>query len=85
MKIKTMDFLKGIDDASDVLAEILDKGIFADLGKKKVLKIADNAANVFSQCKKSDVEAYESKGQNERMIMHYMAFINTEAYLKISE
>lgn len=83
MKIKTMDFFDGIDDADEVLAEILDNGIYADLRKATVLKIADNAEKVFSKCSKSDITEYEAKGTREKEIMHYMAFNNTDAYLKI--
>ena len=83
MKIKSMDFFDGVDDADEVLAEILDNGIYADLRKAKVLKISDNAKKVFSKCSKSDITQYESKGTREKEIMHYMAFNNTDAYLKI--
>lgn len=83
MKIKTMDFFDGIDDADEVLAEILDNGIYADLRKATVLKISDNAEKVFSKCSKSDITEYEAKGTREKEIIHYMAFNNTEAYLKI--
>ena len=85
MKIKTMDFFDGVDNADEVLAEILDNGIYADLRKATVLKIADNAEKVFRKCSKSDITEYQAKGTREKEIIHYMAFINTEAYLKISE
>ena len=83
MKIKTMDFFDGVEDAAQLLAEIKHQRIYADLRKATVLKITDNTEKVFSKCSKSDITEYEAKGTREKEIIHYMAFNNTEAYLKI--
>lgn len=84
--IKAKDFFEGLNDerANEIL-ETLSKGKRPDVTEAEYNEIIRQSTQIFGQITYDDVFEFEGESEMNRKLMHWVAGINTEAFLNIGE
>lgn len=83
---KSIDFFKGInDERTNELITGLQTNKEFNPTDEEIEIVKNNSSNIFKEITMDDVDAFEDKSERNRRVMHWVAGINTSAFLEIDE